>query len=194
MDVRLVILSRSGKPPKEKRLSLPAVIGRGDEAALRFTDDSVSRRHCELVDRDGAVVIRDLGSTNGTQVEGVYLEPNVETEIASGTVVQVSGYRIKIEYGTPGTPVAAVTEPAASEERKTVPLADMPAVAADEADEKEIAPALEAAPAADEGFAFLAADEPAAPAAEVEPGQWPVADASEPPAEGDLDDFFKSLS
>lgn len=191
MEVRFVTLSRAGKPKDEKRLSLPAVIGRGEGASLRLKEDSVSRRHCEVIDRDGTVVIRDLGSTNGTQVDGVELEPNVETEIASGSVVQVVGYRIMIEYGVPGTTVAAVAQPAPSEERKTVPLAEMPATDADEA---EIAPTLEAAASGDEGFAFLAADEPAAPAAEIEPGQWPEADAPEPPADGDLDDFFKSLS
>lgn len=188
MEVRFVILSRSGKPAKDQRLSLPAVIGRGEGATLRLKEDSVSRRHCELIDRDGTVVVRDLGSTNGTQVDGEPLEPNVETVIASGSVLQVVGYRIMIEYGSAGTTVLTPDESDESEERKTVPLAETPAVAADE---PEIAPPPTAAAAGDGGFGFLGAAEPAA---EDESPQWPGSDAPEPPADGDLDDFFKSLS
>jgi hypothetical protein len=46
------------------------VIGRGDQANLRLPDVGISRRHARL-DFDGAqVVLTDLGSTNGTMVNG----------------------------------------------------------------------------------------------------------------------------
>jgi Protein of unknown function (DUF3662)/Inner membrane component of T3SS, cytoplasmic domain len=46
------------------------VIGRGDQANLRLPDVGISRRHARL-DYDGAqVVLTDLGSTNGTMVNG----------------------------------------------------------------------------------------------------------------------------
>jgi hypothetical protein len=46
------------------------VIGRGDQANLRLPDVGISRRHARL-DYDGAqVVLTDLGSTNGTSVNG----------------------------------------------------------------------------------------------------------------------------
>jgi DNA-binding NtrC family response regulator len=38
---------------------------------LRLTDDTVSRHHCEIVARGDCYVVRDLGSTNGTFVDGV---------------------------------------------------------------------------------------------------------------------------
>jgi two-component system, cell cycle response regulator len=55
------------------------VIGRGDDAAFQVKDASVSRGHaCFLVtERDGAaalVHVEDLGSTNGTRVNGVIVE------------------------------------------------------------------------------------------------------------------------
>jgi hypothetical protein len=46
------------------------LLGRSDECDIRFSNDSVSRRHARLVFRDGAWIIQDLGSTNGTQVNG----------------------------------------------------------------------------------------------------------------------------
>ncbi|GGK34995.1 hypothetical protein GCM10010124_29570 [Pilimelia terevasa] len=46
------------------------VIGRGDQATLRLPDVGISRRHARL-DFDGAqAVLTDLGSTNGTMVNG----------------------------------------------------------------------------------------------------------------------------
>ncbi|WP_432833615.1 FhaA domain-containing protein [Dactylosporangium sp. CA-092794] len=46
------------------------VIGRGDQANMRLPDVGISRRHARL-DFDGAqVVLTDLGSTNGTMVNG----------------------------------------------------------------------------------------------------------------------------
>lgn len=53
-------------------LGLPAVIGRSDaEIVVRGT--SVSRRHAELALAEGRVVLRDLGSRNGTLISGVVL-------------------------------------------------------------------------------------------------------------------------
>ncbi|HVZ75268.1 MAG TPA: FHA domain-containing protein [Polyangia bacterium] len=46
------------------------VLGRGEGAQIRVTDDGVSREHAELVVENGRVLVRDLASTNGTYVNG----------------------------------------------------------------------------------------------------------------------------
>ncbi|HUR13658.1 MAG TPA: DUF3662 and FHA domain-containing protein [Mycobacteriales bacterium] len=46
------------------------VIGRGAEADVQLTDTGVSRKHAELRLVDDAVEVHDLGSTNGTYVNG----------------------------------------------------------------------------------------------------------------------------
>lgn len=48
----------------------PFVIGRSHDADLRANHPAVSRRHCALVDQDGRPVVHDLGSSNGTHVNG----------------------------------------------------------------------------------------------------------------------------
>ena len=45
-------------------------VGRGDLAELRLRDSSVSRRHAELSVVDQVVTLRDLGSHNGTFING----------------------------------------------------------------------------------------------------------------------------
>jgi pSer/pThr/pTyr-binding forkhead associated (FHA) protein len=46
--------------------SQPITIGRADSSTLVVADDYVSTHHARLVPRDGAWVLEDLGSTNGT--------------------------------------------------------------------------------------------------------------------------------
>ena len=46
------------------------MFGRGPECDIRPNSDLVSRQHCMLQVRDGHVRIRDLGSRNGTLVNG----------------------------------------------------------------------------------------------------------------------------
>lgn len=117
---------------------LPLLVGRAEEARLRVSQDCVSRRHCELVDRDGVVFIRDLKSTNGTLVAGAAIEPEVDVAVPSGAVIKVGGASFRVEYGTGGTTIAAADLPAADKE--TVPLdgAPSPHVAAAEAPAFEV--------------------------------------------------------
>ncbi len=46
------------------------LIGRGEECHLRPRSDAISRRHCVIVVNDKQVVLRDLGSKNGSYVNG----------------------------------------------------------------------------------------------------------------------------
>ena len=59
-------------PDKGRRFELPdapALVGR-ESRELPLTDNTVSRRHCELHPVNGDWVVRDLGSSNGTYVNG----------------------------------------------------------------------------------------------------------------------------
>ncbi len=49
---------------------LPAVLGRSTEADVVVADDTVSRRHAELRGDRSAVEVEDLGSSNGTTLNG----------------------------------------------------------------------------------------------------------------------------
>lgn len=68
------------------------VIGRSSAADIPVQDDGVSRRHLEIVFRDGTYWVRDLGSTNGTYLNGFPL--NGLQELTDGSVLVLSGTRI----------------------------------------------------------------------------------------------------
>ena len=46
------------------------VIGRSSAATIQVDDPKVSREHARIVRRDGALQLVDLGSRNGTRVNG----------------------------------------------------------------------------------------------------------------------------
>jgi predicted component of type VI protein secretion system len=46
------------------------VVGRREYCDVQVKDPSLSKRHCVLVKTDGLLVVRDLGTTNGTKVKG----------------------------------------------------------------------------------------------------------------------------
>ena len=59
--------------PQGKLLVFPSgeyVIGRGDECHIRPNSSWVSRQHCILHVGDDGIHLKDLGSTNGTLVNG----------------------------------------------------------------------------------------------------------------------------
>jgi pSer/pThr/pTyr-binding forkhead associated (FHA) protein len=67
MRVQLIPVE-GGKPIELAKQIM--IVGRGEFADIPFENKSVSKQHCILVRTDGLVLIRDLGSTNGTRVNG----------------------------------------------------------------------------------------------------------------------------
>jgi hypothetical protein len=69
-------------------------IGRLPECDVTFADSNVSRRHAELRAVGGGYVIVDLGSTNGTRVNGVAVR---EQLLRNGDEVSVGSSRFRYE-------------------------------------------------------------------------------------------------
>ena len=85
MRVRLVPIDGGSTIEIEKDL---IVVGRREDCDVLLDHKSVSKQHCVIVKNDGMLLIRDLGSTNGTRVNGqrvrrAALLPNDQLFIAS---------------------------------------------------------------------------------------------------------------
>jgi pSer/pThr/pTyr-binding forkhead associated (FHA) protein len=70
------------------------VVGRHRRCDVRVASPRVSRRHCCLaLDRDG-VLVRDLGSTNGTRINGRRVEEGV---LRPGDELSIAHCRYQLE-------------------------------------------------------------------------------------------------
>lgn len=70
MQVRLKIVAGSKAGAEVKVPGPECLIGRGDDCHLRTQSDAVSRRHCVIRTTENDVTVKDLGSRNGTFVNG----------------------------------------------------------------------------------------------------------------------------
>lgn len=64
-----VVVRSPGRTPLRLVIGEPVVIGRECDGLL-IDDPLMSRRHLEVKVEAGAVVVTDLGSTNGTTIDG----------------------------------------------------------------------------------------------------------------------------
>ena len=74
MDVKLILFKKNGS---QKAIPLPSkvtIIGRRQDCDLRIPLMPVSRRHCQLILNNETLKIRDLGSRNGTFLNGKRIE------------------------------------------------------------------------------------------------------------------------
>jgi two-component system response regulator GlrR len=73
------------------------VIGADPRADLVIADAAMSKFHCEVRIRDGAAVVKDLGSRNGTRLDGV---PVIEAPLGDGAVLALGRTRLRFNVGT----------------------------------------------------------------------------------------------
>jgi FHA domain/Domain of unknown function (DUF1707) len=70
------------------------VIGRDFGCDLRLAHDSVSRRHAMLTSVGGQWMVVDLGSTNGTRINGWRLQ--VQTPLRPGDILDLGLQRLRV--------------------------------------------------------------------------------------------------
>lgn len=109
MNVKLVVVQ--GKPAGKTLTFGPGeyYLGRGPECQLRFNSDWVSRQHCLL--RVGYTIasIRDLGSRNGTLVNGQLVSD--ERPLLNRDQVQIGPVTFVVELDQPPTPYTPLAGP-----------------------------------------------------------------------------------
>jgi pSer/pThr/pTyr-binding forkhead associated (FHA) protein len=93
MRVRLISVDGGENLDVQKEMT---IIGRKEHCDLTIDHKSVSKQHCVILRADGAVFLRDLGSTNGTSVNGQRVR---RAALLPNDLVQIAGFRFKVHFG-----------------------------------------------------------------------------------------------
>lgn len=92
-SVAVVEVRAPGQAPERLAVTGALVLGRGD-GVHRLPDARVSRRHLLLSTVSGRLVVTDLGSSNGTRVNGTLLRGS--RTVRPGDVIDVGDSRIEV--------------------------------------------------------------------------------------------------
>lgn len=101
---------------KEIRLQLPAIVGRGRETQVTVQHSLVSRQHCELLERNGRLFVRDLGSLNGTYVNNFRIQ--TEEPLLPGQLLTLGNITFRAKYELAGAPANPEPTPAVDANHK----------------------------------------------------------------------------
>ena len=99
MEAQLVVIE--GAKKSTISLALPTTIGRSDRAKLKLRSGEVSRTHCELYESRGKLIAKDLGSSNGTLINGIKIR--TPTELVSGDSIKIGPvtFQVRIDVESP---------------------------------------------------------------------------------------------
>jgi predicted component of type VI protein secretion system len=128
LTVKLVVVGGDVKTT-ELKLSLPSTIGRGRGAGIVLPHPLVSRQHCELFEADGQLMVRDLGSLNGTFINN---EKVTESPLPPGELLTVGTVTFRAVYETENAPSAATKKSKPGTSDKTIPATKATTLAAAE--------------------------------------------------------------
>lgn len=126
LKLEIVAGPDTGKTKKIKGVRM--VIGRTPGVDLQLSDQSVSRRHVELIRNDGGMLLRDLGSGNGTKVNGAKV---AEKQLEHGDEIAIGKTRMRFV-----DEVGAFVKARAEGEKKAAAPAAEPKAAAVEGEAK----------------------------------------------------------
>src|SRR5215470_17004173 len=98
---KLVLLS-AGMTGRTHELKVDkTTIGRVEDNTFQIAEPSVSSHHCEVWLKGSDVVVKDLGSTNGTFINN---EKVTETVLKPGQVLRLGQIEMRLETDAPPAP------------------------------------------------------------------------------------------
>ena len=135
MDFQLVVIKGRAATTALKLQDGVTTAGRQDDCHLRIRSSQVSRKHCELFEKHGLLLVKDLGSSNGTFVNGKKIDGQRVMEPGDELAIGPITFRVeKIGQPAPPRPVAApaAAKSPATPTSRAIGVAEAAAVAADD--------------------------------------------------------------
>ena len=94
--MRARLVSADGGPSIDLLKDM-TLFGRDEDCDVRLDHKSVSKLHCVIVKTDGVLLLRDLGSTNGTRVNGQRVR---RAALLPNDMLAVANLKFVVKFGT----------------------------------------------------------------------------------------------
>jgi len=104
IKARLILQKKNAEPVSFQLNEFPVALGRESTNDIVLDDRSVSRNHARIILSAGQIVVEDLGSANGTFLNGVRVSSSALTD---GDTLNLGDSMFRVEIG--GTEVSTVT-------------------------------------------------------------------------------------
>lgn len=118
---KLVVLSE-GLTGRSYELKVDkTTIGRLDDNAFQIAEPSVSSHHCEVLLKGSDVIVKDLGSTNGTFVNGEQVKEQTERLVKPGQILRLGSVEMRLETEASAAAAAAATAAKKDQNTKAIP-------------------------------------------------------------------------
>jgi len=92
----LELLSEADDDVKNGRVDGSIIIGRHSSCGMVINDAGISGQHCRISEDGGVLMIEDLGSTNGTIVNGMTIPG--KTKLTSGDLIMLGNKEYRISF------------------------------------------------------------------------------------------------
>ena len=127
MDVDLILFKKDGSRKTFSLWDDSTIIGRHDDCDLRIPLKDISRRHCQINRNNESLKIQDLGSRNGTFINGKRI--NEETVARAGDYITILPLTFVLQINGEPKKIAPPkwTKPAPKEQKKEPPKEKPPA-------------------------------------------------------------------
>ena len=106
------------------------IIGRGDPQAGIYPDvdlgphgaqsNGVSRQHAAVIAKDNRIKIKDLGSVNGTKLNGFTLEANQEYRLRHGDSLEIGQLKLQVRFAV--VPTIEQVAPETKSDHAAIPV------------------------------------------------------------------------
>ncbi|WP_224245347.1 FHA domain-containing protein [Hyalangium gracile] len=93
--LKLIIEDDEGRKTVVPFVREEITIGRQEGNTIRLTERNVSRRHARLMRLNGHVVVEDLGSSNGTRINGERISG--QSPVKDGDLIQIGDYDLALQ-------------------------------------------------------------------------------------------------
>ena len=104
---KLVVLSEGFTGQTHELKAETSTIGRTDDNTFTIPENSVSSRHCEIIQRGDEYYVKDLNSTNGTYINGQKVS---SSPLKTGQILRCGQVEMRLESGDSKAPAGKLDQ------------------------------------------------------------------------------------